>query len=232
MPYLINIGSGGDNSRNLTGVGSRGYQIFRVGMVVVCRWAGVSVSHRRQFTWTRIPAEKRFRYRTVAAAREFLTLRVSNMTRVASGYSVLSRGIRITRHPNWPLKRATETKSRARSRNIPKGIRLAISIRQPLVELILRGEKKWEFRSQFTAIRERVFLYASLRPFDGESQWRKLRKRPGSLPTGQILGTVEIVGCVRNSDGDFKYKLSAPERIRPFLTAQNQPQPRFWRPKF
>jgi predicted transcriptional regulator len=37
----------------------------------------------------------------------------------------------------------------------------AISIRQPWVELILRGVKKKEYRSQPTNIRERVYLYAS-----------------------------------------------------------------------
>lgn len=32
----------------------------------------------------------------------------------------------------------------------------AISIRQPYVEQILRGEKRYEYRSQDTKIRERV----------------------------------------------------------------------------
>lgn len=40
----------------------------------------------------------------------------------------------------------------------------AISIRQPYVEMILRGVKKVEYRSQVTHIRERVYLYASLKP--------------------------------------------------------------------
>ena len=38
----------------------------------------------------------------------------------------------------------------------------AISIRQPFVEMILRGTKKIEYRSRKTNIRECVYLYASL----------------------------------------------------------------------
>src|SRR2546426_5287471 len=60
----------------------------------------------------------------------------------------------------------------------------AISIRQPLVELILRGIKKKEYRTVPTNIRERVFLYASLRPSPRPMEWRKAHKEPGELPTG------------------------------------------------
>ena len=42
------------------------------------------------------------------------------------------------------------------------GIITAISIRQPFVEMILRGNKTIEYRSRKTNIRERVYLYASL----------------------------------------------------------------------
>lgn len=45
----------------------------------------------------------------------------------------------------------------------------AISVRQPYVEMILRGIKKSEYRSQLTHIRERVYLYASLKP--GDEKW-------------------------------------------------------------
>ena len=38
----------------------------------------------------------------------------------------------------------------------------ALSVRQPYAELILRGEKKIEYRSKPTNIRERVYLYAFL----------------------------------------------------------------------
>lgn len=49
----------------------------------------------------------------------------------------------------------------------------AISIRQPYVELILRGQKTREFRSRVTHIRERVWLYAAKRPADNEKAWLK-----------------------------------------------------------
>src|SRR5437868_6906819 len=59
----------------------------------------------------------------------------------------------------------------------------AISIRQPWVELILRGEKKEEYRSRPTTIRERVYLYASARPADSPSAWRRLSASPGDFPS-------------------------------------------------
>jgi hypothetical protein len=65
----------------------------------------------------------------------------------------------------------------------------AISIRQPYVEQILRGEKKYEYHSQDTRIRERVYLYASLTP-GSDREWRKIGQEPGNLPTGRIVGTV------------------------------------------
>lgn len=66
-------------------------------------------------------------------------------------------------------------------------IERAISIRQPYVELILRRKKRIEYRSQPTNIRERVYLYASLTPGDAED-WASLKKSPGELPTGLIVG--------------------------------------------
>jgi hypothetical protein len=45
-------------------------------------------------------------------------------------------------------------------------IERAISIRQPYVEQILRGTKRFDFRSIGTRIREQVWIYASLRPAD------------------------------------------------------------------
>ena len=75
----------------------------------------------------------------------------------------------------------------------------AISIRQAWVELILCGEKQGDYRSRPTRIRGRVYIYASLTPADSTSAWKKTGKQPGELPTGQIVGTVEIVrlplGC-------------------------------------
>ena len=57
----------------------------------------------------------------------------------------------------------------------------AISIRQPYVELIFRGEKKAEYRSIPTNIRERVYIYASLRPPMNLRHGKRQLKIPGSL---------------------------------------------------
>lgn len=107
----------------------------------------------------------------------------------------------------------------------------AISIRQPYVELILQGKKRYEYRSQPTQIFERVYLYAALRPADDPAKWHESGKQPGELPTGKIIGTVEIVSCKRTANG-YAYELRDPKPLSPALTPKNQPQPRFWRPVF
>jgi hypothetical protein len=109
----------------------------------------------------------------------------------------------------------------------------AISIRQPWVELILRGEKVAEYRTLATKIREHVYIYASLKPADSPPDWRKLNKSPGDLPVGAIVGTVEIVDSQWDEQhGCFAYALRNASRLGSFLYPQNQPQPRFWRPRF
>lgn len=101
----------------------------------------------------------------------------------------------------------------------------AISIRQPYVELILRGLKRYEYRSRPTRIRGRVYIYASLRPGD-EDGFRKLGKAPGELPTGRIVGTVEVVGCrFFSSRGCYGYELKNPKRLKKTLAPKKQPQP-------
>lgn len=108
----------------------------------------------------------------------------------------------------------------------------AISIRQPYVELILQGKKKYEYRSKHTNIRERVYLYASLTPADHEPSWKKVKRQPGQLPTGCIVGSVEIVDCIGTEKDGFAYKLKNPKRIRKFIKPKNQPSPVFWIPEF
>ena len=109
----------------------------------------------------------------------------------------------------------------------------AISIRQPFVELILKGKKLKEYRSRLTHIRERVYVYASLTPSPYEEDWEEVGKKKGSLPTGFIVGSVEVVNCVYDDDYDcYAYVLENPKRLRKHLKATNQPQPGFWRPQF
>jgi hypothetical protein len=109
----------------------------------------------------------------------------------------------------------------------------AISIRQPFAEAILRGLKKAEFRSVRTKIRERVWIYASLKDRDDEfaaPYWRKLKKEPGDLPKGVVVGSVEIVGCSPHPIEKYAYRLANPKRMRPRKPI-GQPCPVFWRPK-
>jgi ASCH domain-containing protein len=109
----------------------------------------------------------------------------------------------------------------------------AISIRQPYAELILRGQKKNEFRSRPTNIRERIYVYAALRPADDRQAWGKAGASPGDFPTGVIVGSVEIVGCRRDArTAGFAYTLRRPKRLRKPLSPKGQPMPIFWRPRF
>lgn len=98
----------------------------------------------------------------------------------------------------------------------------AISIRQPFVEQILRGVKRFEFRSRPTKIFERVYLYASLKAEEGGRE----------LPRGKIVGTVEIVRCRPRPGGGYAYELRGPKRLTRSRKPANQPQPCFWRPEF
>jgi ASCH domain len=97
--------------------------------------------------------------------------------------------------------------------------------------LILRGEKREEYRSRPTNIRERVYLYAAMKPGDPKF-WIKVQKEPGELPTNRIVGSVEIVDCKLTRHGDYAYVLANPKRLRTHLHAQNQPKPCFWRPQY
>jgi hypothetical protein len=108
----------------------------------------------------------------------------------------------------------------------------AISIRQPYIELILRGIKKYEYRSTLTRSTGRVYLYAAKKPVIDDAAWRKAEKQRGELPTGLIVGSVVISGCEwSEKDGCFRYKLESPKRLRKHLVPNSQPQPKFFRPR-
>ena len=112
-------------------------------------------------------------------------------------------------------------------------IKRAISIRQPWVEQILLGIKKKEYRSVPTNIRERVYLYASLRPDGSPRDWRLVRGNRGQLPIGKIVGTVEVVGCNWNRRREcYAYDLARPKRLKNARIPRNQPQPIWWHPRF
>jgi hypothetical protein len=73
----------------------------------------------------------------------------------------------------------------------------ALSIRQPMAYAILHLGKNVENRSRRTNFRGRILIQASLKVEKDEA--RKLKLDPDNLCTGAIIGSVEIVDCVRNS---------------------------------
>src|SRR5258706_12503185 len=99
----------------------------------------------------------------------------------------------------------------------------ALSIRQPNAEQILRGKKKIEYRNMPTNKRERVYVYASKTPADQES-WDEIGLEPDDLPTGLIVGTVEIEECPKVR-GECEWELSKPIRLGRQITPTNHPQP-------
>lgn len=104
----------------------------------------------------------------------------------------------------------------------------ALSIRQLYAEQILRGKKKVEYRSRSTNIRGRVYIYASLTRGDPRD-FRKMKIRSGDLPTGILVGTVEIIDCT-GEDRDYEWHLAKPERISQVLKPKNHPQPVWFYP--
>jgi hypothetical protein len=112
-------------------------------------------------------------------------------------------------------------------------MRRALSIRQPYAEMILRGMKRLEYRSRPTAIRERVYLYASRNPSRNAAAWKALRSTNQVLPIGLIVGSVEITGCRHDPrTRRYEWALRSPKRLRHPLKPVNHPQPAFWYPSF
>ncbi len=107
-------------------------------------------------------------------------------------------------------------------------VKRALSIRQPFAELILVGKKKFEYRTIATKIRERVYIYAS-RNNAPAPRWKGTGYQPESLPTGVLVGTVEIVQCT-GEPGNYRWELSNPQRLKKFLTPKNRPQPVWFLP--
>ena len=87
----------------------------------------------------------------------------------------------------------------------PKKDMIALGIRQPWAELILRGIKTIEVRSTSTVVRGPIYIYASKKLADIPAATTAMKKHdldPETLPKGVVVGTVEIIDCrsCRGSD--------------------------------
>jgi hypothetical protein len=105
--------------------------------------------------------------------------------------------------------------------------KLALSIKQPLAERILRGKKKIEYRSGPTKIRERVYIYASKTKMEDDSG--DMDVHPEDYPVGVLVGTVEIMDCIEGQEW-YEWHLSKPERLPKPLKPKNRPLPRWFHP--
>lgn len=95
MAYFVRVGV---ISENKSGVGARGYQLYRRGSSVITRWGGVEVTTKRSYFWAVTPQEKIYRCRTPELARlkcaELATRRVGE-----EKYQRLPSGAKIGRRP-------------------------------------------------------------------------------------------------------------------------------------
>lgn len=117
---------------------------------------------------------------------------------------------------------------------------IALGVRQPWAELILRGEKTIEVRSRDTAIRGPIYLYASKRLADhpdARVAIEHFRLDRSALVLGRLIGTVEIIdtaaceprdaaaACVSKDtlEGQFGWKLANPDRLKEPIVPQFLP---------
>lgn len=108
--------------------------------------------------------------------------------------------------------------------------RIALAIQQPWAELILRGIKTLEIRSQPTRQRGTILLYASKRVSAlpaARAAARRLDLDVESLPRGKVVGSVDLIDCrlARSNDqqaacvgaellkGQFAYEVARPQRF-------------------
>src|SRR5688500_5219486 len=96
MPFLVRIGR---IETNVSGVGARGYAVFRVGRTVVTLFGKVEAlgSGRTRFFWRRNPARKTYRCRSIEAARKLARRLIQEQLSegVSGGYQRLPGGVRI-----------------------------------------------------------------------------------------------------------------------------------------
>jgi len=144
-----------------------------------------------------------------------------------------------------PRKVVRKEESRANHADI--ALMLALSIRQPYAELILRGVKTIEYRSRPTRkIGERFAIYAARKwaGFPPHLMQDAIGKdwipdsagmtdpplREGDLPTGVLVGSAIISDCIYK-DGWWEWRLEGVRRYKRArgLRAGVQPQPVWFR---
>src|SRR6266446_1369434 len=89
MPYFVRIGS---IKSNKSGVGARGYHLFRRGRTIIARWGAVEVLPRRMFRWI-WRRQKTFLMRSEATAKTSyerqLRERSASYDRLPAGASIM-----------------------------------------------------------------------------------------------------------------------------------------------
>ena len=117
---------------------------------------------------------------------------------------------------------------------------VALGIRQPWVELILRGIKTIEVRSWQTVKRGPIYLYASKKVAGTQAATAAIEKYGldlDSLPRGVLVGSVELVDSKACQAGDtkaacvpksllkdhFAWRLQNPQRLAEPLTVRFLP---------
>ena len=111
---------------------------------------------------------------------------------------------------------------------------LALSIRQPYAEEILRRIKRIEYRTRPVSdaiIGRKFYIYAATK-FPSARDVRKYCKltwKQGNLPVGVIVGTARISRCTRGGKY-YEWHLTDAKRLKRPLNPKNQPQPSWFHP--
>jgi hypothetical protein len=93
---------------------------------------------------------------------------------------------------------------------------IALGVRQPWAELILRGIKTIEVRTLPTQVRGPIYLYTSkviATTPAAQSAAAAHALKIDALPRGLLVGTVDIVGCERCRPSDANAACLTPEIV-------------------
>lgn len=77
-----------------------------------------------------------------------------------------------------------------------------LTIKQPWATLIMQKDKRFEFRSWKTKYRGELLIHAG-KGIDKDAVKRLAKYLPEKMPTGKILGKVNLVDCIKMSP-EFK----------------------------